>query len=50
MIWRADDTIEECKPHLWIRDGSGAVCTHCGIAIPEVEKYAAPEVPVEGGL
>ncbi len=29
-----------CPPHLWIRDGAGAVCTHCGVEITEVEKYA----------
>ena len=33
-----------CPPHSWIRDGSGAVCTHCGYLITEVEKYAPPDV------
>ena len=31
---------KQCPPHLWIRDGSSAVCTHCGVEITEVEKYA----------
>ena len=33
-----------CPPHLWIRDGAGAVCTECSISIAEVEKYAPFEV------
>lgn len=30
--------------HLWIRDGSGAVCTECGVMLPEIEKYAPPDL------
>ncbi len=30
----------KCPPHLWIRNGSGAVCTECGAEITEIEKYA----------
>lgn len=38
----------ECPPHSWIRDGgSGAVCTHCGREITEVEKYAPSDVTID---
>ena len=36
-----------CPPHSWIRDGSGAVCTHCGREVTEIEKYAPPDVTID---